>query len=79
MDQARQGILGLVEFAEPPGGVPFKTGFNTDTYKYYIDFAAQNGIEYVNLDEGWSDQFDLLKVTNKLDMPEVIRYAKEKM
>ncbi len=59
-------------------GVPFKTGFNTDTYKYYIDFAAQNGIEYVNLDEGWSDQFDLLKVTNKLDMPEVIRYAKEK-
>ncbi len=59
-------------------GVPFKTGFNTETYKYFIDFAAQNGIEYVNLDEGWSDQFDLLKVTDKLDMPEVIRYAKEK-
>jgi alpha-glucosidase len=59
-------------------GVPFKTGFNTETYKYYIDFAAQHGIEYVNLDEGWSDQFDLLKVTDKLDMPEVIRYAREK-
>jgi alpha-glucosidase len=59
-------------------GVPFKTGFNTDTYKYYIDFAAQHGIEYVNLDEGWSDQFDLLKVTDKLDMPEVVRYAREK-
>jgi alpha-glucosidase len=59
-------------------GVPFKTGFNTETYKYYIDFAAQNGIEYVNLDEGWSDQFDLLKVTDKLDLPEVVRYAKEK-
>ncbi len=59
-------------------GVPFKTGFNTETYKYFIDFAAQNGIEYVNLDEGWSEQFDLLKVTDKLDMPEVIRYAKEK-
>ncbi|WP_397299684.1 glycoside hydrolase family 97 protein [Pedobacter sp. UC225_61] len=59
-------------------GVDFKTGFNTETYKYFIDFAAKNNIEYVNLDEGWSDQFDLMKITDKLDMPEVIRYAKEK-
>lgn len=59
-------------------GVPFKTGFNTETFKYFIDFAAANGIEYVNLDEGWSDQADLLKVATKLDMPEIIRYAKEK-
>jgi alpha-glucosidase len=34
-------------------GVPFKAGINTDTYKHYIDFAAENGIEYVILDEGW--------------------------
>lgn len=59
-------------------GVKFQTGFNTDTYKYFIDFAARNGIPYVNLDEGWSDQFDLMKVTDKLDMPELIRYAKGK-
>ena len=59
-------------------GVDFKTGFNTETYKYYIDFAATNGIEYVNLDEGWSDQFNLLKVTDKLDMEELVRYAKNK-
>lgn len=59
-------------------GVPFKTGFNTDTYKYYIDFAAANGIAYVNLDEGWSDQFDLLKVSDKIDMQELVRYAKQK-
>ncbi|WP_342331285.1 glycoside hydrolase family 97 protein [Pedobacter sp. FW305-3-2-15-E-R2A2] len=59
-------------------GVDFKTGFNTETYKYFIDFAARNGIEYINLDEGWSDQFDLMKITDKLDMPELIRYAKEK-
>lgn len=59
-------------------GVDFKTGFNTETYKYFIDFAARNGIEYVNLDEGWSDQFDLMKITDKLDMPELIRYAKKK-
>jgi len=59
-------------------GVNFKTGFNTDTYKYFIDFAAKNGIKYVNIDEGWSDQTNLLKVAEKLDMPEVVRYAKEK-
>lgn len=59
-------------------GVPFVTGFNTETYKYFIDFAAANGIEYVNLDEGWSDQFDLMKVTDKLDMQELIQYAKNK-
>ena len=34
-------------------GVDFRSGFNTATYKYFIDFAARNGIEYVNLDEGW--------------------------
>ena len=44
--------------------VSFKTGFNTNTYKYFIDFAAANGIEYINMDEGWSDQFDLLKLNN---------------
>lgn len=59
-------------------GVPFKTGFNTETYKYFIDFAAKNGIEYINIDDGWSDWFDLTKVTDKLDMQEVADYAKSK-
>lgn len=59
-------------------GVPFETGFNTETYKYFIDFAAANGIEYVNIDDGWSDWFDLMKVTDKLDIQEVTRYAKSK-
>ena len=59
-------------------GVDFKTGFNTETYKYYIDFAAANRIEYVNLDEGWSDPFDLMKVTAQLDMPALIAHAKER-
>ncbi|CAN5377804.1 glycoside hydrolase family 97 protein [soil metagenome] len=59
-------------------GVDFRTGFNTETYKYFIDFAAKNGIEYVNLDEGWSNQFDLMEVATELDMPEVINYAQQK-
>ncbi|RXF68630.1 glycoside hydrolase family 97 protein [Arcticibacter tournemirensis] len=59
-------------------GVPFKAGINTATYKYFIDFASANHLEYVNLDEGWSDQFDLLKVNKDVDMNELTRYAKEK-
>ncbi len=59
-------------------GVNFKTGFNTETYKYFIDFAAKNNIEYINIDDGWSDWFDLTKVTPKLNMDELIEYAKSK-
>ena len=35
-------------------GVDFRSGVNTATYKYYIDFAAKYGIDYILLDEGWS-------------------------
>lgn len=59
-------------------GVAFASGINTATYKYFIDFAAANHLEYVNLDEGWSDQFDLLKVNKQVDMNELMAYAKEK-
>jgi alpha-glucosidase len=72
-------------------GVDFKSGFNTETYKYFIDFAAENKLEYIMMDEGWSDQFDLLKVNDgsvvtdgstklsgKLDMPYLFDYAKQK-
>jgi alpha-glucosidase len=34
-------------------GVDFKSGINTATYKYYIDFASKHGLEYIILDEGW--------------------------
>jgi alpha-glucosidase len=59
-------------------GVDFKPGLNTQTYKYYIDFAAANGIEYIILDEGWYKLGDLTQVKKEIDMPELIRYAKEK-
>jgi alpha-glucosidase len=58
--------------------VPFKTGVNTETYKYFIDFASKNNIEYVILDAGWSDYFDLMKVSDNMDMPGLISYAREK-
>ena len=60
------------------GGVDFKSGVNTATYKYFIDFAAQHGIEYVVLDEGWYVLGDLLKTAPGMDMEEITSYAKKK-
>lgn len=59
-------------------GVPFQSGINTPTFKYFIDFAAANGIEYVVLDERWSDPFNLLKPSKGVDIEELVRYAKMK-
>ncbi len=59
-------------------GVDFRAGVNTDTYKYYIDFASRYNIEYIILDEGWSDPSDLFKIKPEMDMDEIFRYAKEK-
>lgn len=58
--------------------VNFRAGVNTATYKYYIDFAAQNHLEYVVLDEGWSDTRNLLKEAKDINMNEITAYAKEK-
>lgn len=61
-------------------GVPFKAGINMDTYKYYIDFASRNGLEFIVLDEGWYDpkSGDMLTVIPELDLPELIVYGKSK-
>lgn len=60
--------------------VDFRAGINTETYKYHIDFAADNGIEYILLDSGWAegDQLDLFKVREGLDLKEVVDYANKK-
>jgi len=59
-------------------GVDFKSGVNTETYKYYIDFAADYGLEYVILDEGWYELGNLLKIVPEIDMEELTSYANEK-
>ncbi len=57
-------------------GVDFKTGLNTDTWKYYIDFAAKHGLEYIILDEGWSiSTTDLSRPNPDLDLQELIKYG----
>jgi alpha-glucosidase len=58
--------------------VDFKAGINNPTYKYYIDFAAANKIEYIVLDEGWSDDWDLTKLKPEIDLAELIAYGKQK-
>jgi len=59
-------------------GVDFKSGCNTDTYKYYIDFAAKFNLEYVLFDAGWSSWTDLYDMNPEMDMEYLTSYAKEK-
>ncbi len=59
-------------------GVDFKAGLNTQTYKYYIDFAAKYKIPYIILDEGWYQLGDLTKLNPDINMAELSRYAKQK-
>lgn len=59
-------------------GVPFRAGVNTETYKYYIDFASSNHLDYVIFDEGWSAPDDLEKINPEMDMNHLFTYAKQK-
>ena len=58
--------------------VDFKAGVNTETYKYYIDFAGANKLEYIIMDAGWSDPLDLMKVSPEINLTEIVEYAKQK-
>ena len=59
-------------------GVDFKAGINTETYKYYVDFAAKYGIPYIILDEGWYKLGNVLQVVPEINMDELTAYAKQK-
>ena len=59
-------------------GVDFKSGINTETAKYFIDFCAAQGFRYFLFDDGWCPKDDLLSVNPELDMVEVTSYAAEK-
>ena len=59
--------------------VDFVSGFNLDTYKYFIDFASKYGIEYIVLDEGWAKStLDPYTPNPTVDVKELIRYGNEK-
>ena len=69
-------------------GVDFEPGVNTATMKHYINFCAEHGIPYHSLDGldiAWyggpiqpNGPTDVTKAAPSIDLPEVLRYAKEK-
>jgi len=59
-------------------GVDFRSGLNTETYLYFIDFAADHGIEYIILDEGWSDPADLGELNFDMDLRVIRMKAEER-
>lgn len=59
-------------------GVDFKCGINNETYKYYIDFASRNKLEYVVIDDGWSEPWDVTKTIPEINIPELVAYGKKR-
>lgn len=59
-------------------GVDFRSGINNQTYKYYIDFASENNLQYVILDEGWYDLKDVTKEVKDINVSELVDYGKKK-
>lgn len=59
-------------------GVDFKSGINTETAKYFIDFCADYGFRYFLFDDGWCPGDNILKPVPELDMEEVTSYAESK-
>jgi alpha-glucosidase len=58
--------------------IPFKAGINTETYKYYIDFAKRFGFDRIMMDAGWSDRNDLFNIIPEINMDTLSAYAKSK-
>jgi len=56
--------------------VPFRAGINTDSYKYYIDFAKRFGFNRIMMDAGWSDTRDFFKIRPEINMDTLVAYAK---
>lgn len=62
-----------------PYDVDFKAGRNQETFKYFIDFAADNNIPYTLIDEGWANsRSEPFKTNPNVNMPELMAYAKQK-
>lgn len=58
--------------------VPFRAGLNSESYKYYLDFAKRFGFRRIMMDAGWSDNRDLFKITQAINMDTLLAYAGER-
>lgn len=54
-----------------------KVAYTTETMKYYVDFAAESGLEYMMIDAGWCGD-DITKCRDNVNIPEVVKYADTK-
>ena len=59
-------------------GADGKHAFTTENMKYYVDFAAKSGFEYMLVDAGWSARNAITKMNDRVDIPELVRYAAAK-
>ncbi len=55
-----------------------KHAFTTENMKYYVDFSAKSGFEYMLVDAGWYERNDITKMNGRVDVPELVRYAAAK-
>ena len=58
--------------------VPFKSGVNTASYKYYIDFAKRFGFDRIMMDAGWSSYTNLFDINPAINMDSITAYARSK-
>lgn len=58
--------------------VPFRAGLNTDSYKYYIEFARRFGFDRIMMDAGWSDNNDLFRITPSINIDTLLAYSENK-
>ena len=59
-----------------------ESGMNNETMKHYIDFAAENNLEYMLVDAGWygahrDREADITQTIPEIDMPGLVQYANE--
>ncbi len=51
--------------------------YTTENMKYYVDFAAESGLEFMTIDAGWNTG-DITQCRDNMNVPEVVAYAKTK-
>jgi len=59
-------------------GVDFKSGINTQTYKYYIDFAAKYALSTSSSTKAGYKLGNLLEVAPEMNIEELVAYGKQK-
>ena len=55
-----------------------KSAYTTETMKYYVDFAAASGLEYMLVDAGWTARNSITEMNGRVDIPALCAYAKTK-